>query len=70
MNKNLNKKLICLGIESTAHTFGVGIVDEDGVVARREFPRPERIAVRLREVLAVAQKDEGVGIRRAFGPRQ
>src|SRR3989344_5847155 len=23
-----NKKLICLGIESTAHTFGAGIVDE------------------------------------------
>ena len=36
MNKNLNKKLICLGIESTAHTFGVGIVDEGGVVLADE----------------------------------
>ena len=27
-----NEKLICLGIESTAHTFGIGIVDSDGNV--------------------------------------
>lgn len=26
----MTKRLICLGIESTAHTFGVGIVDEKG----------------------------------------
>lgn len=26
------KKLICLGIESTAHTFGIGIVDEHGKI--------------------------------------
>ena len=26
------KNLICLGIESTAHTFGVGIIDENGKI--------------------------------------
>jgi len=30
------KKLICLGIESSAHTFGVGIVDSDGNVLANE----------------------------------
>lgn len=44
MNENLNKKLICLGIESTAHTFGVGIVDGvGGVLAdERMMYRPEK----------------------------
>jgi len=40
----LNDKLICLGIESTAHTFGVGIVDESGVILadERMMYRPEK----------------------------
>ena len=28
----MDNKIICLGIESTAHTFGIGIVDSDGKV--------------------------------------
>lgn len=34
------KKAICLGIESTAHTFGVGIIDSNGKIlanAKRQF---------------------------------
>jgi len=31
-NKNLNKEKICLGIESTAHTFGVGIITSSGKI--------------------------------------
>ena len=40
----MKKKLICLGIESTAHTFGVGIVDENGniLVDERMMYRPKR----------------------------
>lgn len=36
------EKLICLGIESSAHTFGIGIVDSDGRVLANEksFYRP------------------------------
>jgi len=30
------KKIICLGIESTAHTFGVGIVDSEGNILANE----------------------------------
>jgi len=29
-------KLICLGIESTAHTFGIGIIDSDGKILADE----------------------------------
>lgn len=37
------EKLICLGIESSAHTFGIGIVDNDGRVLANEksFYRPQ-----------------------------
>lgn len=37
------KKNVCLGIESTAHTFGVGIVDSDGNVLAdaRDMFKPE-----------------------------
>ena len=40
----MGKKLICLGIESTAHTFGVGIVDENGNILadERMMYRPEK----------------------------
>lgn len=40
----MNKELICLGIESTAHTFGVGIVDENGNILadERMMYRPEK----------------------------
>jgi N6-L-threonylcarbamoyladenine synthase len=31
-----NKKLICVGIEATAHTFGVGIVTSDGKILANE----------------------------------
>ena len=31
-NKKETPKLISLGIESTAHTFGVGIIDSSGKV--------------------------------------
>jgi N6-L-threonylcarbamoyladenine synthase len=30
--KSTEKKILCLGVESTAHTFGIGIVDQDGKV--------------------------------------
>lgn len=33
---NKKKDLVCLGIESTAHTFGVGIVDGDGAILANE----------------------------------
>ncbi len=32
----LDGKLVCLGIESTAHTFGIGIVTEDGKILANE----------------------------------
>ena len=32
MTKKKTKRTICLGIESTAHTFGIGIVDEQGKI--------------------------------------
>lgn len=32
MKRIVKKKLVCLGIESTAHTFGVGIIDESGKI--------------------------------------
>ena len=40
----MSKKLVCLGIESTAHTFGVGIVDSDGNILADEriMHTPER----------------------------
>ena len=40
----MTNKLICLGIESTAHTFGVGIVDENGNILadERMMYRPEK----------------------------
>jgi N6-L-threonylcarbamoyladenine synthase/protein kinase Bud32 len=42
--KTKEDKIICLGIESTAHTFGVGIVDEDGRILadQRIMYKPER----------------------------
>jgi universal protein Kae1 len=41
-------KLICLGIESTAHTFGIGIVDSDGNVLsddRSTYRPPEGMGI-------------------------
>ena len=40
----MKKNLICLGIESTAHTFGVGIVNQDGNILadERMMYKPER----------------------------
>lgn len=40
----MSDKLICLGIESTAHTFGIGIVDENGAILadERMMYRPEK----------------------------
>ncbi len=40
----MEKKFICLGIESTAHTFGVGLVDQDGNILadERMMYKPER----------------------------
>jgi N6-L-threonylcarbamoyladenine synthase/protein kinase Bud32 len=40
----MEKNLICLGIESTAHTFGVGIVDESGHILadERMIYRPKK----------------------------
>jgi N6-L-threonylcarbamoyladenine synthase len=32
----MDKTLICLGIESTAHTFGIGIIDETGKIYANE----------------------------------
>lgn len=40
------KKLTCLGIEGTAHTFGIGIVDSDGNIlanAKDSYFVPEGI---------------------------
>ncbi|HID09093.1 TPA: UGMP family protein, partial [Candidatus Micrarchaeota archaeon] len=43
--------MIVLGIESTAHTFGVGIVDERGRILadQRAQYRPEEGGIRPRE---------------------
>ncbi len=42
--------MICLGIESTAHTFGVGIVDENKVYANEKISyRPEKGGIHPRE---------------------
>jgi len=45
------RELLCLGIESTAHTFGVGIVDSSGVVMANEFEtyRPTKGGIHPRE---------------------
>ena len=43
--------MICLGIESTAHTFGVGIVDDKGNVLTnvRDIYQPKKGGIHPRE---------------------
>jgi N6-L-threonylcarbamoyladenine synthase len=66
----------CLGLEGTAHTLGIGVVDEEGVVLanQREMYRPEvggihpreaanHHAERLQPVLQAALEEAGIGLR-------
>ncbi|MEE8232460.1 MAG: bifunctional N(6)-L-threonylcarbamoyladenine synthase/serine/threonine protein kinase [Thermoplasmata archaeon] len=66
----------CLGLEGTAHTLGIGVVDDEGVVLanRGEMYRPavggihpreaaNHHADRLQPVLRAALKEAGVGLR-------
>jgi N6-L-threonylcarbamoyladenine synthase len=66
----------CLGLEGTAHTLGIGVVDEEGVVLanQREMYRPKvggihpreaanHHAERLQPVLQAALEEAGIGLR-------
>jgi len=60
---------ICLGIEGTAHTFGVGIVDESTKVLANELSMyvPEKGGIHPREAANHHAEHAGEIIRRAMG---
>lgn len=62
------KKTIVLGIESTAHTFGCGIVDEDGTILAdvRDIYVPEKGGIHPREAAQHHSKVGPLVIRQAL----
>jgi len=60
--------VIVLGIESTAHTFGVGIVDEEGNILadERVVLRPKEGGILPREAAKLFSEEGGKAIKRAL----
>jgi bifunctional N6-L-threonylcarbamoyladenine synthase / protein kinase Bud32 len=58
------ERLVCLGIESTAHTFGVGIVDSDGKILAdvRTMYKPEAGKGMVPREVSDFHQDNAVGL--------